>query len=113
MEKTVSMAQAKSHLSELVGRAAYHDERFVLERRGRPLAILLGVNEYERLRALESSGIASSLPPALRQRQARLLTQAQALREQLGDPVEGLANILRTIPPDSDEFWLEIEAFQE
>jgi prevent-host-death family protein len=111
MDRTVSMAKAKSHLSELVGRAAYHDEHFVLERRGRPMAVLLGVDEYERLRALESPDIPSSLSPVLRQRQERLLAQAQALREQLGNPLKGLANILRDMPPESDEFWVEVEEF--
>ena len=111
MDKTVSMAEAKSHLSELVGRAAYHDEHFVLERRGRPMAILLGVDEYRRLRALETPDTSSPLSPALRQRQESLLSQAQALRQQLGDPLEGLANILRDVPPEGDEFWVEVEEF--
>lgn len=112
MDRTVSMAEAKSHFSELVGRAAYHGEHFVLERRGRPLAILLGVDEYWRLRALETPGTASALPPALRQRQERLLAQAQTLRQQVGDPLEGLAAMLRDLPPEGDEFWTQVEELQ-
>lgn len=113
MEKTVSMAEAKSHLSELVGRAAYHGEQFVLARRGRPMAILLSVDEYKRLRAEGTHNTTSPLPPALRQRQERLLSQAQLLREQLGDPLEGIANILHDLPPESDEFWVQIEELYE
>ncbi len=112
MDRTVSMAQAKSHLSELVGRAAYHDEHFVLERRGRPMAILLSIDEYKRLRALESpDNIPAVLPPILRRRQEQLLTRAQALRQQLGDPLDGLADILHNMPPADDKFWVQVEEF--
>ena len=45
------MTEAKAHLSELMARVGYGGERFVIERRGRPLAALVGVEDLERLEA--------------------------------------------------------------
>ena len=49
MAKRVSVADAKARLSELMARAGYGGERFLIERRGRPLAALVGVGDLERL----------------------------------------------------------------
>ena len=45
---TISVGETKSHLSEFVSRAAA-GERFVIERRGRPIAALVGADVRERL----------------------------------------------------------------
>ena len=45
MTKRVSVAEAKSKLSELLGRVAYGGERFIIEKRGRPMATLGPVAE--------------------------------------------------------------------
>ena len=39
-KKAISLAEAKSHLSELVVRAAYGNEEFLITRRGKPAALL-------------------------------------------------------------------------
>ena len=49
METRVSAAEAKAQLSELVSRVAYGHERVIIERRGKPLAALIGIEELERL----------------------------------------------------------------
>lgn len=109
MDKSIGMAQAKSKLAELVGRAAYGGERFILQRRGQPMAVLIGVDEYERLRRQErDSSSARVLPPELHRRQEQLVVQAQHLRERLGDPVDGLVELMSTLPPNEDTFWLEL-----
>jgi len=41
IQKQVSVAEAKKHLSELLGRVAYGGERIVISKRGRPMAILV------------------------------------------------------------------------
>jgi hypothetical protein len=38
-----------------------------------------------------------------------LVKQAHQLEEHLGDPVAGLAQLLAKLPPQEDEFWLEIQ----
>ena len=41
MAKVRSVADAKKNLSELMSRAAYNNERFLIQRRGKPMAALL------------------------------------------------------------------------
>ncbi|MDQ2784233.1 MAG: type II toxin-antitoxin system Phd/YefM family antitoxin [Chloroflexota bacterium] len=36
---------AKAHLSELVGEVAYQGQHVIIERRGQPMAALVGMNE--------------------------------------------------------------------
>lgn len=56
MEK-VRVAETKAKLSELMARAGYGGERFLIERRGKPLAALVGVQDLERLeRGREGAG---------------------------------------------------------
>jgi prevent-host-death family protein len=54
----VRVTEAKAHLSELMARVGYGGERFVIERRGRPLAALVRVEDLERLEA-EGRGVSS------------------------------------------------------
>ena len=108
MDKSISMVEAKSKLADLVGQVAYGGERFVLQRRGRPMAVLIGVDEYRRLRELERPVPGRSLSPELIQRPEQLIAQAQRLRARLGDPVDGLAEIMGTLPPADDAFWLQL-----
>ena len=45
----IRVTEAKAQLSALMARAGYGGERFVIERRGRPLAALVGLEDLERL----------------------------------------------------------------
>jgi len=47
--ETISVAEAKSRFSELISRA-FAGERFVIERRDRPVAALIGAADLARLR---------------------------------------------------------------
>jgi len=51
MYQIVGMEEAKSKLAELVGQAKYGGKRFLLQRRGRPMAVLVGVEEFEQIEA--------------------------------------------------------------
>lgn len=51
MTKSVSVAEAKRDFSELMMRAAHKGERFIIARRGRPMAALVSVEDLERLTA--------------------------------------------------------------
>lgn len=43
--KTFNVAEAKKHLSEILGRVAYGGERITISKRGKPLAILIPPSE--------------------------------------------------------------------
>ena len=111
MDRLIGMAEAKSKLADLVGQVAYKGERFILERRGRPMAVLIGVEEFEHLKeraAAATTSTPSPLSPQLRRRQEPLVARAHRLEAQLGDPVDRLARLLSTLPPDGDRFWIDI-----
>lgn len=45
INKEVSVAEAKKHFSELLGRVAYGGERIKILKRGKPMAIMVPPNE--------------------------------------------------------------------
>lgn len=49
MTRRIGTAEAKAKLSELIGSVAYGHERVLIERRGRPVAALVGIDDVARL----------------------------------------------------------------
>lgn len=49
MAEKVRATEAKVQFSALMARVGYGGERFIIERRGRPLAALVGVEDLKRL----------------------------------------------------------------
>ncbi|MCS5657725.1 MAG: type II toxin-antitoxin system Phd/YefM family antitoxin [Dehalococcoidia bacterium] len=49
MANVISVADAKRNLSELMSRAAYNNERFLIQRRGKPMAALVSIEDLTRL----------------------------------------------------------------
>ncbi len=57
---TVSVAKAKSSLSELIARASYGNERFIITRRNRPVAALVSLEDFQAIEQHEErKGLAS------------------------------------------------------
>lgn len=67
--ETINVAEAKSRFSELISRAA-SGERFIIQRRERPVAALIGTVDLENLE--RTSQVARRLALALGQEQAIL-----------------------------------------
>jgi len=67
--ENINVGEAKSRFSELISRAA-GGERFLIKRRDKPVAVLIGVSELERLE--KSSRAARKLALALGQSQELL-----------------------------------------
>jgi len=110
MNQTIGMVEAKSKLAEIVAEVKYGGKRFILERRGRPMAVLISIEEYEGLQAqADAASPVSPLPPALQRRQAMLVERARELEQRLGDPIAGLAELFSSLPPADDNFWVEIQ----
>lgn len=63
MSEVSSLAEAKAHLSELVARVGEQHERITVTVRGRPMAVLLAVDDLE---SLEETIAILSDPAALR-----------------------------------------------
>lgn len=52
----IGASEAKAHFSELLARAGYSGERFLVERRGKPLAALVGAEDLKRLEGEDPAG---------------------------------------------------------
>ncbi len=50
----LSVVEARRQFADLLGRVAYGREEIVIERTGRPMAVLINPEEYRRLKALEA-----------------------------------------------------------
>ncbi len=57
---TVSVANAKSHLSELIAKSSYTHERFIITRRNKPVAALVSLEDLQIIEQHEErQGLAS------------------------------------------------------
>lgn len=45
----VSVVEAKSHLSELLAKSAYNNEKFIITRRNKPLAALVSLDDLRKI----------------------------------------------------------------
>jgi len=63
--KEVGVAEAKRRFSELVARAAFAGERFLIARRGKPLAALIGLEDLRRLEEQSPQPEVDEEPPGL------------------------------------------------
>ena len=52
MAKAIGIAEAREGFSEVINEVAYGGERYLVERRGKPLAALIGADEYRQLTEL-------------------------------------------------------------
>lgn len=96
MTKRILASEARQKLADLMGRVRYSGERFILERRGQPMAALVSIEDLHRLEELE---VVSELEgPAWEQ----ALEQATVFRERVlarrgGVPGPDSAKLLREL----------------
>jgi prevent-host-death family protein len=88
-EERVGTHEAKTHLSEYLNRVYYRGERIVIERHGKPVAALVGVEDLARLesapedaeeryrRALKEAGIEVTYPTGERVPRKRRLIEVK------------------------------------
>ena len=51
--KALSLADAKAHFSEVVTNAEHKHERLLIEKRSKPVAVVIGYDDYKKLEAME------------------------------------------------------------
>ena len=64
MSKSIAMQALRHDLSRIVGEVAYGDQTYVIDSYGRPAAVLISVQHFERLTSI-SVGRASETPPRI------------------------------------------------
>lgn len=62
MPTRIAAADARNNFAEIIGRAHFAGEAFVIEKQGKPFAVVIGIDEYRRL--LDRSNGAMSAPEA-------------------------------------------------
>jgi prevent-host-death family protein len=51
-EETISATQARANLGDILSRARYGGQRFVIQQRGDPAAVVMGYEDYQELMTL-------------------------------------------------------------
>jgi len=55
MLQSISIAQARNNFSDLLGEVYYGGKRFLIEKLGKPFAVLVSVEEYNKFEELRES----------------------------------------------------------
>lgn len=55
MLRDISVAEAKSKFSEMIARTTYAGERFIVRRRGKPVAAIVGIDDLKKIQLTDSS----------------------------------------------------------
>ena len=64
---TVTVANAKNHFSDLLRRAEYGGERVIVERHGKPVAVIVSTDDLKRLELLEDAADVRDAEAALKE----------------------------------------------
>lgn len=86
MTKHISMVEARSRFSEVVGKAAKAGEHFIIERMGKPVAAVIGMDDYELL--LQTLERKTNGEEAICRRLALEAWGMWADRDDIGSPVQ-------------------------
>jgi prevent-host-death family protein len=73
----MNVVEARKRFSELVARAAFASTRIIIERRGKPMAALISIDDLRRLEEYERQA------DTARERGLAALARARALRESI------------------------------
>jgi prevent-host-death family protein len=92
--EAVNVVEARRNFSELVARVAFAGERVIVERRGKPMAALISMQDLERLEAMEQES------SQVQARRRAALVRARAVREVIlaerrGEYVSDSAELIR------------------
>jgi prevent-host-death family protein len=108
MEKAIGIAKARESFSELVNRVAFGGERYMVERRGKPLAALISATEYQQLmELLEEAGIndeVHGIPVCVRFDRERYF---------VSDEVLDLYGVGKTLDEARQDYWLAVQDYYD
>jgi prevent-host-death family protein len=61
MTKTISTAEVRQKIGDLLNRVALRKDEFVIERKGKPMAALVSIERLEQLRRIARQGLSDFL----------------------------------------------------
>ena len=93
---SVNVVEARKMFSDLMARVAYRGERIIVKRRGKPMMALIGIEELNRLEAMDEES-----RPVHARRQAALAlaaaSRAQIRAERKGRPLPDSTEAVRAL----------------
>lgn len=75
MEKTIGAFEARRNLGKMIEEAFYKKDSFIIERSGRPMAVLVSIEDYQKWRRLAKEQVLVMLESA-QKRSAKAPTAA-------------------------------------
>ena len=79
---TISTAHAKEHFTDMINRVAHHKERIILTRRGKEVAVVISVEDFQLLHQSQDKNDLQEAIDALKEsRQVGALTLEQLIKE--------------------------------
>jgi len=108
MEKTIGIAKARESFSELVNRVAFGGERYMVERRGKPLAALINVTEYHQLMTLLAE---AGLNDEVHGIPVRVRFDGE--RYFISDDILDLYGAGRTLDEARKDYWLAVQDYYD
>jgi len=109
MQQTIGITKAREHFPELVNRAAFGNERFIVERRGKPMATLINADEYQQLMELLSN---EGVNDHIRGIPVRIHYDGE--RYFISDDIVDLYGVGRTVREAREDYWLAAqEAYKD
>ncbi len=66
MPTTITATEARVHFGAVLRRVAEDGEIFIVTKNGKPVAVILPIKEYERLKAARGSAESDSSPESIR-----------------------------------------------
>lgn len=108
MSKSIGITKARDDFSEMINRVAYGGERYVVERRGKPLVTVISAVEYQALLHLLSKGGISDevhgIPVRIR---------FDGDRYFVSDDVLDMYGIGDTIKEAEEDYWIAVQEYYD
>ncbi len=102
IERTINVADVRAKLSELTSDAYFKGDRFIVERRGVPMAVLLGIEDYRDLVRVRKEE-----QPSVQDTRRRLALEMDALRKRIGPLPLRVADLVNEARKDSEDRYDE------
>ncbi len=108
MQKTIGIAKARESFSELVNRVAFGEDRYMVERRGKPLVALISVTEYHQLLALlAEAGVNDEV------RGIPVHVRFDGARYFVSNDVLDLYGVGKTLEEARGDYWLAVQDYYD
>lgn len=104
MDRTMGIAEVRDGFSDIVNRAAYGGERFLVERRGKPLVAVISAAEYQGLVRLFSEAVVShkfhGIPVHIRYDDGQYF---------VSDDIVDLYGVGATLEDARQDYWMAVQ----